>query len=745
MKHVRAFSVLRRSALRRAGIAGLILLLSTARGAQADECDFFAMLAPEGSQISDFSMESGHYQDFLQTHSNSLNNDGYGLIYYNNRSPFIEAESQGFYATGTPVYWGFNDIVNGERVMTTAFNAINDGTNQAVIALGHARNGTGGFGNHPFTFNWNGKTYSFQHNGVLLNEMKAALLARMQPGANGWIDYLNQSNSNYYGNWQGLRNTASSWIDSELLFYYLMFHIDEADGDVVTGLFQALNETNYYNLDVKNAFYSGSGSPDNTINFVLSDGQALYVYKNASESDNTHQIYWKVHASGLVGVQTTNGIGYNAVDQYELVMIPRKGSPARFTDVYSFEGGLVEARKYHTGSNWVCFPVLPTVFGLELDEFFANLSDIAITSSMSVEHETDIPAIWDGFRWELNGIESVESTKGYKLNILEGSYTIYNHLMAGAERIAPDTELFLHAGWNDVPYFLEQSQHPSEAFPQAVLDVMSSINGEYWFMIRRNGEFVVKRLCGPPVKGFECYTLQDGAMYQVHVTQSISFQWNQPPEPIDSYVPPELVHFQPEKLPDYIPVVIEDIEGDTGIAEIGVMQEGICVGAQVVDGYPINLQVYTDDLSTVQFVYADADGLLLPAGQGETVTGAGKRLAVQTYERTQSGAAVITLARGTGDADQPTDFRILSAHPNPFNPTTTIRILLPEAGVIRLDIYNLAGQRVATLVDGHLQAGVHELGWNGQVDDGTAAASGIYYGVLSHGSERSTVKLLLVK
>ena len=65
-------------------------------------------------------------------------------------------------------------------------------------------------------------------------------------------------------------------------------------------------------------------------------------------------------------------------------------------------------------------------------------------------------------------------------------------------------------------------------------------------------------------------------------------------------------------------------------------------------------------------------------------------------------------------------------HPNPFNPTTTIAYYLPQAGLRTLQIFNLKGQLVKTLVQGNLAAGKHQITWDGRDSNGMEASSGIY-------------------
>ena len=74
----------------------------------------------------------------------------------------------------------------------------------------------------------------------------------------------------------------------------------------------------------------------------------------------------------------------------------------------------------------------------------------------------------------------------------------------------------------------------------------------------------------------------------------------------------------------------------------------------------------------------------------------------------------------------PQAFELSQNYPNPFNPETKIEYSLPNAAVVKLAVYNLLGQRVATLVDQRQSAGIHSIFWNGKDDLGRSVASGIY-------------------
>ena len=84
-------------------------------------------------------------------------------------------------------------------------------------------------------------------------------------------------------------------------------------------------------------------------------------------------------------------------------------------------------------------------------------------------------------------------------------------------------------------------------------------------------------------------------------------------------------------------------------------------------------------------------------------------------------------------------------YPNPFNPTTTITFDLASPGYVRLDVFDVAGRHVATLVDGNKPAGPAEAAWNGRDTTGRPASSGVYFYRLLAGGTSQTKKMVLLK
>ena len=96
--------------------------------------------------------------------------------------------------------------------------------------------------------------------------------------------------------------------------------------------------------------------------------------------------------------------------------------------------------------------------------------------------------------------------------------------------------------------------------------------------------------------------------------------------------------------------------------------------------------------------------------------------------------------------DLPSSYRLAQNFPNPFNPTTTIRYDVPApGGSVSVIVYNVRGQRVATLVNSYKQPGYHRLTWDGANDRGAKVASGVYFVQMRATGYLQTKKLVLLK
>jgi hypothetical protein len=106
--------------------------------------------------------------------------------------------------------------------------------------------------------------------------------------------------------------------------------------------------------------------------------------------------------------------------------------------------------------------------------------------------------------------------------------------------------------------------------------------------------------------------------------------------------------------------------------------------------------------------------------------------------------------RVTGGEALPTEYALMQNYPNPFNPVTSIRFALPVDGRVNVEVFNVVGQRVRTLLNEEQKAGYHLVEWNGSADYGHSLGSGVYFLRLSaRGNDGSTFnetrKLMLLK
>jgi len=100
-----------------------------------------------------------------------------------------------------------------------------------------------------------------------------------------------------------------------------------------------------------------------------------------------------------------------------------------------------------------------------------------------------------------------------------------------------------------------------------------------------------------------------------------------------------------------------------------------------------------------------------------------------------------TISNVTGVADElPAQFMVSQNSPNPFNPSTTISFTLAKAGKTTVEVYNMAGQKVVSILDANLSAGSHSVTW-----DATNFAAGVYFYTVRSGKFLGTRKMTLLK
>ncbi|MGD8922117.1 MAG: T9SS type A sorting domain-containing protein, partial [Candidatus Zixiibacteriota bacterium] len=109
---------------------------------------------------------------------------------------------------------------------------------------------------------------------------------------------------------------------------------------------------------------------------------------------------------------------------------------------------------------------------------------------------------------------------------------------------------------------------------------------------------------------------------------------------------------------------------------------------------------------------------------------------------------IVGLASSVDDETDPllpTTIELAQNYPNPFNPTTTIEFTVDQATKAKLDVYNITGRHVATILDGYVSSGTTRLTWNATTDSGHEVASGVYLYRLVAGEQQEVKKMILVR
>jgi hypothetical protein len=100
----------------------------------------------------------------------------------------------------------------------------------------------------------------------------------------------------------------------------------------------------------------------------------------------------------------------------------------------------------------------------------------------------------------------------------------------------------------------------------------------------------------------------------------------------------------------------------------------------------------------------------------------------------------VSIATGRDATEIPEGYALEQNYPNPFNPATNIRFAIPAAQQVRLTVYNVLGQEVATLVDGFMPSGSHQVSF-----DASRLASGTYLYRIETGAFTHVKKMSLLK
>lgn len=268
------------------------------------------------------------YLGFVMAHSSPYgNSDGYGVVAYRADEPALDPQHvwykrvTGFddfgqvYYTGSHLDEGTQSSACEQDILDIALRSLNSPATQPAIVLAHARSATGlTIGNHPFWFHDRERTYTLMHNGNC-NSARSLMIARIEalyPESDWFLEHPSNMGE----------TDPHAWVDSELLFHFIVCHIQTAENNVLIGLRNALGDLSYY---IDRPQYG-------VINFIFSDGEKLYAFRSSAQN-SSYQLSYRNVDNSFYGIRTQPpGPGDAILRQRELVVFARGEKPLHIPD-----------------------------------------------------------------------------------------------------------------------------------------------------------------------------------------------------------------------------------------------------------------------------------------------------------------------------------------------------------------------------------------------------------------------------
>ena len=185
---------------------------------------------------------------------------------------------------------------------------------------------------------------------------------------------------------------------------------------------------------------------------------------------------------------------------------------------------------------------------------------------------------------------------------------------------------------------------------------------------------------------------------------------------------------------------VDEIELDDNEIEIGdwilAYNGDVIVGARMWTGNMIDIPVMGKDDEQYTSGYCETGSIptfrVYKTQSGDMIELSSDEL--PTWNNL--GTEIVSLSQ----IQQPIEFTLAAAYPNPFNPTTTISFTIPTNTDVSISVYSLQGREIASLANGSYDAGYHSVIWNADTH-----SSGVYFVKMVAGSYVNTQKLMLVK
>ncbi|MFH2035684.1 MAG: T9SS type A sorting domain-containing protein, partial [Candidatus Zixiibacteriota bacterium] len=177
---------------------------------------------------------------------------------------------------------------------------------------------------------------------------------------------------------------------------------------------------------------------------------------------------------------------------------------------------------------------------------------------------------------------------------------------------------------------------------------------------------------------------------------------------------------------------------DAPIGAIHITYEGDIIPTLTENASHMNVEYHYDGLVTRAIIYSMNKDSYLESGPIVNSIGGNNVISIDvaSYDGNTMKSQLNVL---------PDNFELGQNYPNPFNPTTVINFALPQVSDVNIEVYNILGRKVVTLIDERMDAGYHSVNWNGTNSQGVSVASGVYFYRLTAGEFTQSKKMVLLK
>lgn len=439
----------------------------------------------------------------------------------------------------------------------------------------------------------------------------------------------------------------------------------------------------------------------------VEDLENYKVYRSQS-GENNYNLLYETRELEILDEQIELGTYYD----YKISATDSNGNESELSSHIS---GTIEFNEYNInyGANLIAFPFLPE--DSSVGNIFMNSFD---NTAFSVIGEGVAASLLPNGMW-VGSLTEIIASSGY--------WVIFNQnnqeILTGC-KVNPETVYDLNFGQNLISYPFDYNGNIADVLPDDAEQHIVSIIGE-GVAASKFGNTWVGSLS----------ELKPGEGYWFKTDQSISFAYEDSGSSnrkvvSDTQINDDMFNQSTSQAFYFMnPEILNS--GDLIVAYNG---ETI-VGARNYRGKMIDVPVMGDDGFNYSEGYCKTgDKPIFRAikDNGEIINLSVNAPAFEANE--------IYVVNSYVESDIPLDFKLSSAYPNPFNPTTSIEFSLPSDSHVSIKIYDMQAREIAALVDNQYTAGIHTVTWN--ADD---YSSGIYFMKMMSENFVDTQKLMLIK